>query len=274
MTSETNTRRWGVAQFTGTSEVSTNVSMCEKLIEQAATFGCELVAVPENALYMGIENGKPKAAESLDGPSVTRLQEAARRTGQFVLLGSMLEKSDDPQRPFNTSVLLDPSGNVAAFYRKIHLFDVDAPDRVYRESDYVRGGPPEPTIADVAGISVGLTVCFDLRFPWLYQALMSAGVQAIFVPAAFTVPTGRDHWEILLRARAIENQCFVLAPAQHGLHETGRVTYGRSVIIDPWGTVLAQIPDGGSVAVADLDFSRVAKIRADLPMRSREPGRQ
>jgi predicted amidohydrolase len=258
--------------MTGSSEVEANLDSIERLVERAAARGCELVAFPENALFMGRETRKPEVAEPLDGPSLTRVRRAAAQAGIHVLLGSMPERSADPARPYNTSVLLDSAGEIAAKYRKIHLFDVEvAGDRAYRESDFVMAGEPSPVVGDVAGACVGLTVCFDLRFPWLYQALRAAGAQALFVPAAFTVPTGRDHWEVLLRARAIETQSFVLAPGQFGTHDTGRQTYGRSLIIDPWGTVVATAADGAELALAEIDLGRVEAIRARMPMKAARP---
>ena len=272
MTSLSNTRRWAVAQMTSCSDVERNVEAASALVDRAGDMGCELISLPEGATFMGREAQKQAVAEPLDGPATSALAEAARRTGIYVLVGSVVEQSDDPKRPYNTSVLFSPKGEVVAHYRKIHLFDVDvAGDRSYRESDYASPGEPIPVTGTVAGVKVGLTMCFDLRFPWLYSALGNTGATAIFVPSAFTVPTGRDHWEVLLRARAIETQSFVLAPAQYGKHDTGRETYGRSMVIDPWGTILAQVPDGGELAVADINFERVAALRQTMPMRSSGP---
>lgn len=260
--------------MTGTSDVQTNITAACDLIAEAAARGCELVALPENVTFMGVETAKPQAAESADGPSATAIAEAARRHRIFVLMGSMVEASDDPQRPYNSSLLFDPAGHRIAHYRKVHLFDVEvAGDRSYKESDFVTAGQPEPVVANVNGVLVGLTICFDLRFPWIYQSLRRAGAEALFVPAAFTVPTGADHWDTLLRARAIETQSVVLAPGQYGTHDTGRRTYGRSIIVDPWGTVLARVADGGRLAIASIDFDRVPRLRASMPMKTREPGR-
>jgi predicted amidohydrolase len=267
MISATDTRLWSVAQMTGSGERERNLDVAAGLVERAASRGCELVAFPENCTYMGPESGKPDAAEALDGPSLTRFAELARTNHISVLVGSFVERSQDPARPYNTSVLIRRDGSVDAVYRKIHLFDVDvAGDRSYRESDMVTAGEPIPVTGDVDGITVGLSVCFDLRFPWLYRALVEAGAQALFVPAAFTVPTGSDHWEVLLRARAIETQSFVLAAAQYGRHPTGRQTYGRSMIIDPWGTLLTIVADGAELGVAELDFGRVDQIRRAMPI--------
>lgn len=272
MTSGSDKPRWAVAQMTSSSQLEANLEQAEQRIAEAARSGCQLVALPENTTFMGREQDKAEVAQPVDGPAVSQLSAAARNHGIYVLLGSFVERSADPKRPHNTSVLIDPEGAVAARYRKIHLFDVEvAGDRTYRESDFVSGGEPVGVTAEVDGVPVGLTICFDLRFPWLYRSLADAGAEAIFVPAAFTVPTGRDHWETLLRARAIETQSFVLAPAQHGTHDTGRKTYGRSMIVDPWGTVLAMVGDGGTLAVADLNFGRVRELRRTMPMVSRQP---
>ncbi len=168
-------------------------------------------------------------------------------------------------------MLLDSQGEIGAVYRKIHLFDVEVSgDRAYRESDVVMSPTPEVVTGDVNGARIGLSICFDLRFPWLYQKLKSKGAVALFVPAAFTVPTGRDHWEVLLRARAIETQAYVLAPAQAGRHPTGRRTYGRSAIVDPWGVVVARVNDGGHLAFSHVDLERVESIRREMPLASRE----
>jgi predicted amidohydrolase len=267
----TRERIWAVAQMTGGRDVEENRERAVALVRRAAALGAQLVALPENTSFMGRERDKAAHAEPLDGPTVARLSVPARELGIHVLVGSLVERSDDAARPYNTSVLIGPEGTIAASYRKMHLFDVDvAGDRTYRESDFVSAGPPEPVTAEVDGVTVGLSVCFDLRFGWLYRALADAGAEVLFIPAAFTVPTGRDHWETLLRARAIETQSFVLAPAQFGTHESGRKTYGRSMIVDPWGTVIGCVPDGGEVAVARLDLDRVSELRRTMPMRSRQ----
>ena len=273
MTSENSRQLWAVAQMTGGSDVGRNVEMALERIRRAAERGCDLVALPENCTFMGPESEKPNSAEALDGSSISAFRELARSNGIAVSVGSFVESSQDPGRPHNTSVLILKDGSVEAVYRKMHLFDVEvAGDRSYRESDRVTAGPATPVTGRVEGVTVGLSVCFDLRFPWLYGALAAAGAQALLVPAAFTVPTGHDHWQVLLRARAIETQSFVLASAQAGTHATGRQTYGRSTIIDPWGVVLTIVPDGGELGFAELDFGKVAEVRTRMPMRSRGKG--
>jgi deaminated glutathione amidase len=263
---------WAVAQLTGVANVAGNLELLAARVARAAELGCELVALPENCMFMGQEQDKASVAEPLDGPTVTALAAMAREHGLFVLAGSVVERSPESARPYATSVLLGPEGAIRATYRKMHLFDVDvAGDRPYRESDGIVRGTGGPVVVDVNGLKLGMTICFDLRFPWIYQALRRDGADVISVPAAFTVPTGAAHWEVLLRARAIETQCYVLAPGQWGVHETGRATWGKSMVVDPWGTVLATVGDGGDVAVAELDPERLAEVRRRMPLVSREP---
>jgi predicted amidohydrolase len=177
----------------------------------------------------------------------------------------MPEKSDDVARPYNTSVLVDPAGTVAATYRKVHLFDVTLPDgSSYRESAAACAGS-EAVTAELLGVRVGLSICYDVRFPELYRRLVDQGARVITVPAAFTLTTGKDHWHALLRARAIENQAYVLAPAQHGKHSRGRQTYGKSVVIDPWGEVIAQCSEGEGFVTARLDFQYQDRVRTAVP---------
>jgi deaminated glutathione amidase len=194
---------------------------------------------------------------------------AARRHGIAVLLGSIPERIDGDGRVHNTSVLLGGDGSPIAIYRKIHLFDIDIPGMEHlKESRAVRPGDTL-VAADLptAGgpVRIGLTICYDLRFPELYRALMKAGAQVLAVPSAFTERTGKDHWEILLRARAIENLAYVIAPAQVGVHGKGRSSHGHAVVIDPWGAILAQVADGEGLAVAEIDFDRQDRLRRELP---------
>jgi len=183
----------------------------------------------------------------------------------WVLAGSFHETGPDESHTFNTSLVFDRSGSLAATYRKIHLFDIDIPGRAsYQESDSVAPGDQVVTV-DIDGVRVGLTICYDLRFPELFRQLAVAGAQVLAVPAAFTTHTGRDHWEVLLRARAIESQCYVVAAGQSGDHDPGKSCFGRSMVIDPWGTVVAQVSDGVGLAVADIDLDRLARIRQEVP---------
>ncbi|MBN1946577.1 MAG: carbon-nitrogen hydrolase family protein [Bradymonadales bacterium] len=264
---------WAVAQMTGSSQVEGNLEQAAVLVERAAGAGCELVALPENTTYMGHPRDRQTVAEPLDGRCGLFFGELASRHRIAILVGSLVERSPLGERPYNTAVLFGPNGAVAAVYRKMHLFDAQPPgDRGYRESQWTLPGEATPVVAEVHGVKVGLTICFDLRFPWLYRALADRGAQVLFVPAAFTEPTGRDHWSVLLRARAIETGCYVLAPAQYGQHDTGRRTYGRSMVVDPWGVVLATVADGGDLAMARLDLTRVEQVRRQIPLPSRQKG--
>lgn len=255
-----------VVQLQSTADVQRNLDAVDHWLGVARARGAELAVLPENFAYQGSEADKREIAEVLgEGPISRRLCALAGAHGLDLIAGGMPERSDDPQRPYNTSVHIARNGALAARYRKIHLFDVDPGDgHAYRESAATRAGHA-PVLTTVQGISVGMSICYDLRFPELYRSMQDARV--VTVPAAFTLATGKDHWQVLLRARAIENQVFVLAPGQHGTHpDTGRTTYGKSMIIDPWGDVLAQAPEGAGVAVAELDFARQDALRRAMPV--------
>jgi predicted amidohydrolase len=203
--------------------------------------------------------------EALDGEYATFFAEAARELGMWVLAGSFHETGPDDSRTYNTMPVFDRSGALVAAYRKIHLYDVEIPGRVsYQESRTVAPGS-DVAVVPVEGVPVGLSICYDLRFPELYRLLAIDGARIFVVPAAFMMHTGRDHWEVLLRARAIENQCYVVAAGQIGDHEPGRTCFGRSMVVDPWGTVVAQMPDRVGVAVVDVDVDRLEQIRLELP---------
>lgn len=257
--------RVAVCQLNSRADRADNLATAGELLDGAAAAGADLAVLPEYVDYLGPAAGQP-TPETVDGDFAGLFADVARRSGMWVLAGSFHEAGPDPQHTYNTSVLFDRSGDRAAIYRKIHLYDVDIPGRVsHRESAYVAPGDAA-VVADVDGVRVGLSICYDLRFPELYRHLAGAlGAQVLVVPAAFMLHTGRDHWEVLLRARAIENQCFVLAAGQIGDHEPGRTCFGRSMVIDPWGTVLAQAPDTVGWTLADLDLDRLATIRAELP---------
>ncbi|HEY8038242.1 MAG TPA: carbon-nitrogen hydrolase family protein [Polyangiaceae bacterium] len=261
--------RVAVVQLNTQDDLALNLSRVRGWIDEAAAAGAQLVTLPENFAFMGEEAHKRELAERLDGafpgPILTALGEAAAARGVWVLGGGMPGKSDDPARPYNTSVLLDPRGTIAATYRKVHLFDVSLPDGTsHRESAATSAGVDAVT-AEVLGVRVGLSVCYDVRFPELYRRLVDQGARVVTVPSAFTLTTGKDHWHALLRARAIENQVYVLAPAQHGKHPRGRQTYGKSVVIDPWGEVVAQCSEGEGFALARLDFAYQDRVRTSLP---------
>jgi len=267
-----------VVQLTSTSDEAANWESARRLIERAAARGARLVATPENTNYLGPHDEKVRRAEPLDGPTVGRFAELARHLGIHLLLGSFNERSDEPSRCYNTSVLLGPRGEVLAAYRKLHLFDVDVPGGVrFAESASCKpgglGGPADPdyglVVADTPLGRLGLTICYDLRFAELYRRLADLGADLLAVPSAFTLATGKDHWEPLLRARAIENQCWVLAPAQHGRHDDGglRESYGHAMIVDPWGLPVAVASDGPGLALAEIDLERVAQVRRAIPVR-------
>ena len=257
-----------VVQLSSQEDVGANLSRVRALVAEAARGGAELVALPENFAFMGEEAKKREIAEPTEespGPITRAVLEIAREQNVWIVAGGMPEASGDPERPYNTSLLVTPEGKVLARYRKMHLFDVDLPDgtKLLESSATKSGGAP--VVADLGKFKLGMTICYDVRFPELYRHLMNAGVRVVTVPAAFTVTTGKDHWHVLLRARAIENQVFVLAPAQHGRHPKGRTTYGKSLIVDPWGDVLAQAGEGEGIAHATLDFAAQDRVRASLP---------
>lgn len=261
--------RAAVIQLSSQDDVEKNLERASALVAAAAKAGAELCALPENFAFMGEEAQKRAIAESTEGAAAGRITravcDAARASRVWLVAGGMPEASGDADRPFNTSLLVSPQGEVVARYRKMHLFDVDLADGTkLLESGATRAGDA-PIVAEAAGQKLGMTICYDVRFPELYRRLVDQGARIVTVPAAFTVTTGKDHWHVLLRARAIENQVFVLAPAQHGRHPKGRTTYGKSLVVDPWGDVVAQCSEGEGFALATLDFAAQDRVRASLP---------
>jgi predicted amidohydrolase len=256
--------RAAAVQLNSTADRARNLAAAERLVRAAAAAGAGLVALPEKWNLLASGEEMAAGAEPLDGPSLGAARCWARELGVHLLAGSIAERGEDGGRPFNASVLIGPDGEDLAAYRKIHMFDVDAGGVAYRESEHERAGD-EIVDAEVGGIGVGLTVCYDLRFPELYRILALRGARLIAVPSAFTLATGRDHWETLLRARAIENQVFVLAPNQVGEAPPHYSSYGRSAIVDPWGVVLATAADGEGFVTADLDLAAQERIREALP---------
>lgn len=254
-----------LVQLDARADVAENVATAVGLAEDAAAAGARLVALPEYLQYRGPDDGYRASAQSVPGPITDAFAAVARRHEAWILVGSLAESSGDPARPWNTSVLLGPDGAVAASYRKIHLFDiaVDA-GPTDRESARVTPGDRR-VVVRVDGIGLGLTICYDLRFPELYRALAADGAGVLAVPASFTERTGRDHWEVLLRARAIENAAYVIAPAQIGTPPGAPASFGRSLVVDPWGIVVAQAPDRIGIVRADLDTERVAAVRRQIP---------
>ncbi len=253
-----------LVQLDAGDDVAANLVTAVALADEAAGGGARLVALPEYLQFRGSDDGLRASARPIPGPHTAPFAEVARRNGAWILVGSTAETSPDPDRPFNTSVLVAPDGALAATYRKIHLFDVQVQDGP-ADTESARVTPGDRlACADVDGTGVGLSICYDVRFPELYRALALAGAAILTVPAALTERTGRDHWEVLLRARAIENGAFVLAPAQIG-GPPGRRAYERSMVIDPWGTVLAQAPDRVGIVRAELDLEQVAAVRRGIP---------
>lgn len=257
--------RVAVCQLNSREDRSANMAVARGLLGRAAEAGADLAVLPEFTDYLGPGAGLPEP-EPVDGEYAAFFADAARELSMWVHAGSFHEAGPEPGKVYNTSLVFDRKGTRAAVYRKIHLYDVEIPGRVsYLESSSVAPGT-EVVAVPVDGVTVGLSTCYDLRFPELYRRLaVQHGAWVLVVPAAFMLHTGRDHWEVLLRARAVENQCYVLAAGQVGDHEPSRTCFGRSMVVDPWGTVLAQAPDAVGVTVADLDFERLERIRAELP---------
>lgn len=256
--------RVALVQLDADRDADANVARAAELADRAAAEGARLVALPEYLQFRGPDAGFRASARSIPGPFTEPFAEVARQRGAWILLGSLAETSADPHRPYNTSVLIGPDGAIAAAYRKLHLFDV-AVDAGPADTESARVMAGDALVcADVDGTWLGLSICYDLRFPELYRSLALAGAELLAVPANFTERTGRDHWEVLLRARAIENGAYVLAPAQVGGPQ-GHPAYGRSMIVDPWGIVVAQAPDGVGIVAATVDTARVAAARRQIP---------
>jgi nitrilase len=255
-------------QMTSGPDVSANLASAGELLAEAAAAGAALAVLPENFAFMGLADADKLAVAETEGtgPIQQFLAEAARRLRFWIVGGTIPLRLAGERRVAAASLLLDSSGKAVARYDKIHLFDVDIPGRneSYRESANIAPGKA-PIVVETALGRIGMSVCYDVRFPELYRQLSKQGAQILTVPSAFTGPTGRAHWEALLRARAIENLCYVIAPAQSGAHENGRETYGDSMIVDYWGRVLARRPRGRGVVIADVDLVRQAEVRSGFP---------
>jgi predicted amidohydrolase len=272
--------RVAAVQLNSTAEKAANMAAADRLVRAAAADGARLIVLPEKWTALGRDEDLRAAAETLDGPAISWACAIARELAIDLVAGSIVEAPAGEQKLANTSVHVAPTGEIVGVYRKVHMFDVEIEGHSYRESDIedpgdeivlsetaqggsatqgVRGGSP------TRGVPLGMSICYDLRFPELYRILAVRGARVIAVPAAFTLPTTRDHWEVLLRARAIENQTFMVAANQIGPHPGGHRSGGRSMIVDPWGTVLAQAQDREGYIVADLDLERQLEIRAQLP---------
>jgi len=254
-----------VIQMNSGADQDENLRRAGELVARAAADGAELAALPENFARMRKSDREAIIGEREGGPVASWARKTAAAEGIYLLAGSYPEAGPHGDRSYNTSILVDPAGRVLAAYRKIHLFDVAVPGgETHRESQWILPGR-EAVTAETPLVPMGLSICYDLRFPELYRRLAELGARIIFAPAAFTERSGRAHWEILVRARAIENQVFLVAPAQEGGHPGGRRTYGHSLIVDPWGEILAEIPEGEGVALARLDLSNQARIRQAMP---------
>jgi len=265
-------------QMTSSEDVEANLDRCRDLVQEAAVAGALVVGLPENFAYLGGDQDHrlalaedlpaPGAADrATAGPILRAMTELARTAGIWLILGGFPERGA-AGRLRNSALLLDPDGALVAVYRKMHLFDVDltgvAGGKRFRESDTIEPGA-EVVVAETPFGGLGLSICYDLRFPELYRALTARGARLVAVPSAFTLETGKDHWHVLLRARAIENQVYLMAPAQFGSHGATRRSYGHALVVDPWGAILAECGDQEGFALARLDFSYQDKVRASLP---------
>jgi len=263
------------AQLTSSDDVDANLAVCRDLVARAAAAGAQLVVLPECFAFLSRrEEQKLAVAEVIDpdrpGPVLAATAAMAAEHRVWLIGGGMAERRPedaDPTRVYNTAVVFDPTGRLVETYRKIHLFDVDIPGgATLRESDSTFGGDPgSPKIVDAELAKIGLSICYDLRFPELYRELVDRGAEIVVVPSAFTAHTGAAHWHILLRARAIENQVFVIAPGQVGRHNDKRESYGHSLVIDPWGRILAERAEGTGLALAEIDLAELEKTRREMP---------
>jgi deaminated glutathione amidase len=252
-------------QLNSTADVAANLASADRLTRAAAADGARLIVLPEKWTAMGTDEQLREAAQTLDGPAIAWARESARELGVDLIAGSIVELVQGREKLANTCVHVDPDGELRAVYRKLHMFDVEVGGRTYRESDLEDPGEEIVLSSACDGLELGLSICYDLRFPELYRILALRGARAFPLPAAFTLATTRDHWETLIRARAIENQAYVIAANQIGEHPGGARSGGRSMIVDPWGLVLAQASDGEGHVIAELDLDRLELIRAQLP---------
>jgi predicted amidohydrolase len=263
--------RVAAVQLNSNGNKQRNLAAAERLVRESAASGAEFVSLPEKWNLLASGEELVAGAEPLDGPSLTAARGWAEELGIHLLAGSISERGPEGEKASNTSVLIGPDGEDLEVYRKIHMFDVDAGGVSYRESEHEQAGT-EPVTAPLGELVLGMTVCYDLRFPELFRILALRGARIVAVPSAFTLATGRDHWEVLLRARAIEDQVFVVAPNQSGEAPPHYSSFGRSMIVDPWGAVLATAPDGEGFVAAELDFSAQDRIRESLPsLANRQP---
>jgi predicted amidohydrolase len=254
-----------VVQMASGSDRPANVRRATELVRDAAGRGARLLVLPEVFAWRGPDGSDPASAEPIPGPTSATMAALARELAVFLCMGSILESVAGDRRSYNTSCLIDPSGAIVARYRKVHLFDVALPGRVAVQESATRIPGDEPLVARTPIATLGCSICYDLRFPELYRRLAHDGAEVLLVPSAFTFPTGAAHWEVLCRARAIENQCYLLAANQTGASPHGHRDYGNSMIVDPWGAVLARAGDGEGIALAELDGAYLAQVRRELP---------
>jgi len=252
-------------QLSSTADTAANLTAADRLTRAAAADGAKLIVLPEKWTVIGSGEQLHEGAQTLDGPAISWARATARELGVDLVAGSIAEHRAGQELLANTSVHVDPNGEIRAVYRKVHMFDVEVDGRSYNESEVEQAGDEIVSSVTGDGVELGLAICYDLRFPELFRILAVRGARVIVLPSAFTLPTTRDHWETLIRARAIENQAFVIAANQIGPHPGGQRSGGRSMIVDPWGVVLAQAPDREGYVVAELDLEYQREVRAKLP---------
>jgi predicted amidohydrolase len=257
--------RVAAVQLNSTADTAANLAAADRLTRAAAADGARLIVLPEKWTVIGSAEQLRGGAQTLDGPAISWARATARELGVDLVAGSIAERRAGQELLANTSVHVDPNGEIRAVYRKVHMFDVEIDGRSYNESEIEQAGEEIVSSVTSDGVELGLAICYDLRFPELFRILAVRGARVIVLPSAFTLPTTRDHWETLIRARAIENQTFVIAANQVGPHPGGQRSGGRSMIVDPWGVVLAQAPDTEGYAVAELDLAHQREIRGRLP---------
>jgi deaminated glutathione amidase len=256
--------RAAAVQLNSNANKERNLEVAARLVRAAADDGAELIVLPEKFNLLGTAEQMSEGAESLDGPTLRWVSALAIETGAWIVAGSIVERREGEEKLGNTSALVGPDGSLEAVYRKIHMFDTDVGGVAYRESETEAPGD-EIVVGQAADVPVGMAICYDLRFPEVFRILALRGARVIALPSAFTLHTGKDHWEVLLRARAVEDQVFMVAAGQIGEHFPEHRSYGRSMIVDPWGLVLATAPDRECYVVADLDFDAQDRIREQLP---------
>lgn len=259
-------KKIALVQMTSTADFAANLKQAILYLEQAVDERADLVAYPENFLLLGNKSLYQKSAQSIPGPTVQIFQQLAKKNQISILMGSIYEKvPDNSNKIYNTSIMIDRQGEIVATYRKIHLFDINLPEVVINESELVAAGNKTVVCEHELGC-IGFSICYDIRFPNLYQRLTDAGANLIFVPSAFTVPTGNDHWMALLKARAIENQVYLAAPAQFGKHGSDRESYGKTTLINPWGDVLTTADDKPGIVYGEIDLALLRQIRQRMPI--------